>query len=79
MNAKRSKTPPAPPAEEEPAAIYVRNVDALREVRAVPRMRALAKSAGASEAQIARALIVLGLAQAEADPAALLRAFKTAA
>lgn len=61
-------------APEEPRALFIRNTPELRELRAVPRLRALARSAGAAEAQIARALLLLGLAQAERDPAALARA-----
>lgn len=75
MKTKQRKSQAAAPPENEPAAIYVRNVDALRKVRAVPRLRALAKRAGVSEASITRALIMLGIERAERDPAALSQAF----
>ena len=72
MSTKRTNR--AAPAVE-PGALIVRNTPELRAARAVPRLRALAAAAGASGAQIARGVIMLGLERAEQDPAALARAF----
>lgn len=74
MKTTRTSAPASADSEAEPAALTIRITMDLRELRTVPRLRALARSAGASESQISRALLLLGLAQAERDPGALARA-----
>lgn len=70
----RQRRTPAVQAEPEPATLTLRNTAELRELRVVPRLQGLARAAGVSESQITRSLLLLGLAQAEKDPAVLARA-----
>lgn len=62
------------PRHKLPRVLTVVVTEEMQALRAVERLRALARNAGNRPAQTIRALLLLGIATAERDPAALANA-----
>jgi len=66
---RKGKTP-----KEDPKVLTIAVTDELRDLNAVARLRAIASNGGWKPSQAIRALLILGIATAERDPAALANA-----